>query len=76
MLCVYNATTVSSNAGLLWKRLVLDFHAGDDETPGESTFERRSTCHSGEKVLSRYVGGVGFVMHTSVVHLVASCYLV
>ena len=80
MLCTYNARTVSSNADL---RALLDtanrikFHV----IALQETKSRRADIRQlndgtlvirGEKIPSRNVGGVGFVVHPSVVHHVDS----
>ena len=80
MICTYNARTVSSNADL---HALLDaagrikFHVialQETKTKKEDVRQMKdgTLIIRGEKLPGRNVGGVGFVVHPSVVHLVDS----
>ncbi|EYC39612.1 hypothetical protein Y032_0649g1120 [Ancylostoma ceylanicum] len=80
MLCTYNARTVSTNAdlhALLEAGRRIKFHViALQETKSKKNEVRQlndgTLIIRGEKFPSRNVGGVGFVVHPSVVHLVDS----
>ncbi|EYC38733.1 hypothetical protein Y032_0699g1627 [Ancylostoma ceylanicum] len=80
MLCTYNARTVSTNAdlhALLEAAGRIKFHViALQETKSKKSEVRQlndgTLIIRGEKFPSRNVGGVGFVVHPSVVHLVDS----
>ncbi|EYB95934.1 hypothetical protein Y032_0154g2950 [Ancylostoma ceylanicum] len=80
MLCTYNARTVSTNAdlhALLEAAGRIKFHIiALQETKSKKSEVRQlndgTLIIRGEKFPSRNVGGVGFVVHPSVVHLADS----
>ena len=80
MLCTYNARTFSTNAdlhALLHAAEHIKYHViALQETKSRKKDVRQMTDGTlvirGEKVPSRNVGGVGFVVHPSIVHLVDS----
>ena len=80
MLCTYNARTVSTNAdlhALLDAAEHINYHIiALQETKSRKKDVRQMSDGTliirGEKVPSRNVGGVGFVVHPSIVHLVDS----
>lgn len=68
----------TSTYALFWKRryrqVPYDRPAGDQSSEERrATLERRSTRHDFGRVPFCYVGGIGFVAHPSVIHLVDSC---
>ena len=80
MLCTYNARTVSTNAdlhALLDPAEHINYHIiALQETKSRKKDVRQMSDGTliirGEKVPSRNVGGAGFVVHPSIVHLVDS----
>ncbi|VDL83654.1 unnamed protein product [Nippostrongylus brasiliensis] len=80
MLCTYNARTVSSNAdlyALLEAAGRIKYHViALQETKSRKADIRQHNDGTlvirGEKIPSRNVGGVGFIVHSSVAHLVAA----
>ena len=80
MLCTYNARTVSNNAdlhALLEAAGRIKFHVialQETKTKKEDVrqMEDGTLIIRGGKLLGRNVGGVGFVVHPSIVHLVDS----
>ncbi|VDL70916.1 unnamed protein product [Nippostrongylus brasiliensis] len=80
MLCTYNARTVSSNAdlyALLEAAGRIKYHViALQETKSKKADIRQHNDGTlvirGEKIPSRNVGGVGFIVHRSVAHLVDS----
>ncbi|KAK6735590.1 hypothetical protein RB195_018667 [Necator americanus] len=74
-LCTYNARTVSTDAdlhALLGAAERIKFHSAGDQVQKERRMNDGKLVIRGEKVPPRNVGGVGFVVHPSVVHLVDS----
>ncbi|VDL78944.1 unnamed protein product [Nippostrongylus brasiliensis] len=80
MLCTYNARTVSSNADL-YALLEAAGHIKYHVNALQETKSRKADIRQhndgtlvlrGKKIPSRNVGGVGLIMHPSVVHLVDS----
>ncbi|KAK6735581.1 hypothetical protein RB195_018661 [Necator americanus] len=74
-LCTYNARTVSTDAdlhALLGAAERIKFHSAGDQVQKERRMNDGKLVIRGEKVPPRNVGGVCFVVHPSVVHLVDS----